>query len=99
MQVLIIDEISMISGELFHQLEAHMRKLRANDEPFGGVQLILSGDFFQCALLHLQLILHTLCLSLLSACQSYWSAVSDSQTMQQSCAVPVDVLELPVSSY
>ena len=49
-QVLIIDEVSMISAELFHLLEAHMRQLRYNDNPFGGVQLILAGDYFQCAL-------------------------------------------------
>ena len=49
-QVLIIDEVSMISAELFHLLEVHMRQLRHNDQPFGGVQLILAGDYFQCAL-------------------------------------------------
>ena len=50
-QVLIIDEVSMISAELFHLLEGHMRQLRHNDQPFGGVQLVLAGDYFQCALL------------------------------------------------
>lgn len=47
MQVLIIDEISMISAELFHQLEHHARMIRGVQEPFGGVQLVLSGDYFQ----------------------------------------------------
>lgn len=46
-QVLIIDEISMISAELFHQLEHHARMIRGVQEPFGGVQLVLSGDYFQ----------------------------------------------------
>lgn len=47
LQVLIIDEISMISAELFHQLEHHARVIRGVQEPFGGVQLVLSGDYFQ----------------------------------------------------
>ena len=48
LKVLIVDEISMVSGELFQALDAHLRKLRGSEEPFGGIQLILSGDFFQC---------------------------------------------------
>ena len=47
LQVLIIDEISMISAEMFHQLEHHARMIRGVQEPFGGVQLVLSGDYFQ----------------------------------------------------
>ncbi|KAL3131052.1 hypothetical protein ABBQ38_15563 [Trebouxia sp. C0009 RCD-2024] len=47
MKVLIIDEISMISAEMFHQLEHHARMIRGVQEPFGGVQLVLSGDYFQ----------------------------------------------------
>ena len=46
-QVLIIDEISMISAEMFHQLEHHARMIRGMQQPFGGVQLVLSGDYFQ----------------------------------------------------
>jgi len=49
MQVLIIDEISMISGEFFNELEVMARQLNGNPAPFGGVQLVLSGDYFQCA--------------------------------------------------
>lgn len=45
---LIIDEISMMSCELFDKLEQLARMVRNNDKPFGGIQLILSGDFFQC---------------------------------------------------
>ena len=44
---LIIDEISMISGKLFDQLEEIARVVRENEEPFGGIQLVISGDFFQ----------------------------------------------------
>lgn len=45
--VLIIDEISMLSAkrlDLVNQVCQHVRK---NKEPFGGIQVILSGDFFQ----------------------------------------------------
>jgi ATP-dependent DNA helicase PIF1 len=46
-EVLIIDEISMLSPELFDKLENVARRIRHNEEPFGGIQLILSGDFLQ----------------------------------------------------
>ena len=46
-QHLIIDEISMIDAELFDCLEAIARSLKCNDKPFGGIRLIVSGDFFQ----------------------------------------------------
>lgn len=45
---LIIDEISMMSGEMFDKLEEIARKMKGNNKPFGGIQLILCGDFFQC---------------------------------------------------
>jgi len=47
MQVLILDEISMVSAEFFAQIEHTIRKIRFSDQPFGGIQLILSGDYFQ----------------------------------------------------
>lgn len=46
-QCLIVDEISMISAKLFDNLEKIAREIRGNDEPFGGIHLILCGDFFQ----------------------------------------------------
>ena len=46
-ETLIIDEISMLSPELFDKLEEVARNVRHNDKPFGGIQLILSGDFCQ----------------------------------------------------
>lgn len=46
-EILIIDEISMLSPELFDKLEEIARIIRHNDSPFGGIQLILSGDFCQ----------------------------------------------------
>jgi len=45
--ILIIDEISMLSAELFDKLEEIARKVRKNDNIFGGIQIILSGDFAQ----------------------------------------------------
>lgn len=44
---LIIDEISMIDAEMFDKLDVIARVLRQNNDPFGGIQLILCGDFFQ----------------------------------------------------
>lgn len=47
LDVLIVDEISMLSPELFDKLEYIARVVREKDTPFGGIQLILSGDFLQ----------------------------------------------------
>lgn len=47
LEILIIDEISMLSPDLFDKLENVARRLRRNEQPFGGIQLILSGDFCQ----------------------------------------------------
>uniref|UniRef100_A0A2C9LRZ0 ATP-dependent DNA helicase PIF1 n=1 Tax=Biomphalaria glabrata TaxID=6526 RepID=A0A2C9LRZ0_BIOGL len=44
---LIIDEISMVDGDLFDKLETVARMVRKSDQPFGGIQLILCGDFLQ----------------------------------------------------
>ncbi|CCA69121.1 related to PIF1-DNA helicase involved in mitochondrial DNA repair and telomere length control [Serendipita indica DSM 11827] len=48
-KVLIIDEISMLEGDFFDKLEKTARIVRRNhaDKPFGGIQLVLTGDFFQ----------------------------------------------------
>lgn len=47
LNILIIDEISMLNPDLFDKLELIARKLRNNEKPFGGIQLILTGDFLQ----------------------------------------------------
>ena len=47
LDVLIIDEISMLSPKLFDKLENLAKVVRKNDLPFGGIQLILTGDFLQ----------------------------------------------------
>lgn len=46
-KVLIIDEISMLDGRILDRIEMLARRLRQNDRPFGGIQLVLTGDFFQ----------------------------------------------------
>ena len=45
--VLIIDEVSMMSLKLFDLLDAVGRVIRACRAPFGGIQIIFSGDFYQ----------------------------------------------------
>ncbi|KAK7872455.1 hypothetical protein R5R35_014250 [Gryllus longicercus] len=44
---LIIDEVSMVQGSYFEKLDKVARALKNNDRPFGGIQLILCGDFLQ----------------------------------------------------
>ncbi|KAK9828391.1 hypothetical protein WJX81_002975 [Elliptochloris bilobata] len=44
---LIVDEVSMVDGALLDALEGVARHVRRSDKPFGGLQLILSGDFHQ----------------------------------------------------
>lgn len=46
-KTLVIDEISMVDGALFDKLEAIGRAMRGNGRPFGGIQLVITGDFFQ----------------------------------------------------
>jgi len=46
-KVLIIDEISMINGALFDKFNYIGQVMRGNGAPFGGIQLIVVGDFMQ----------------------------------------------------
>ncbi|KAH7935373.1 hypothetical protein HPB52_006760 [Rhipicephalus sanguineus] len=46
-KVLVVDEVSMLDGRFFHKLERVARLVRRNDRPFGGIQLVLCGDFLQ----------------------------------------------------
>ena len=45
--VLIIDEISMLGAITFSMVEAVCRKVKNDTMPFGGIQVVLVGDFFQ----------------------------------------------------
>lgn len=46
-RVLIIDEVSMLHAHRLDMVERVCRRFKRNDKPFGGLQVILSGDFFQ----------------------------------------------------
>ncbi len=45
--VLIIDEISMLDGQTLGLVDAVCRTVRKSNAPFGGIQVVLVGDFFQ----------------------------------------------------
>jgi ATP-dependent DNA helicase PIF1 len=47
LDALIIDEISMLDIELFNKISQYISLIRRNKEPFGGIQVILTGDFCQ----------------------------------------------------
>ena len=46
-KTLIIDEISMLLPETLAMVDAVCRKIKRNAAPFGGLQIVLVGDFFQ----------------------------------------------------
>ena len=46
-KVLIIDEISMLDGHGLDAVDAIARAFKDKDKPFGGLQVVLSGDLFQ----------------------------------------------------
>ena len=45
--ILVVDEVSMMSEKFFNILNAIGKAIRRNQSPFGGIQLIFSGDFYQ----------------------------------------------------
>lgn len=45
--VLIIDEVSMLDGRTLDAVDAVLRRARGTQTPFGGMQVIFVGDFFQ----------------------------------------------------
>ncbi len=46
-RVLIIDEISMLHKKQFDMVNEVLKFFKETDNPFGGIQLVISGDFFQ----------------------------------------------------
>jgi len=49
LELLIIDEISMVRPDVLDQVDLILRNVRGNRHPFGGVQLLLIGDLAQLA--------------------------------------------------
>ena len=45
--VLIIDEISMLHAKQLNAVNQVLKHLRKDDAPFGGIQVVVAGDFFQ----------------------------------------------------
>jgi len=45
--ILVIDEVSMMEGGFFDKLEFIGRRIRGNTKPFGGIQVVMTGDFYQ----------------------------------------------------
>jgi ATP-dependent DNA helicase PIF1 len=46
-QILVIDEVSMLTGVMLDTLNAIAKIIRKNELPFGGIQLLLFGDLYQ----------------------------------------------------
>ena len=46
-KVLIIDEVSMLLAGTLAMVDAVCREIKQSQEPFGGLQIVLVGDFFQ----------------------------------------------------
>ncbi len=47
LELLVIDEISMVRADLLDSVDQVLRRYRHNNKPFGGVQLLLIGDMQQ----------------------------------------------------
>lgn len=47
LDILVVDEISMVRADLFDMMNLALQRLRKDDRPFGGVQLVLVGDLLQ----------------------------------------------------
>jgi ATP-dependent exoDNAse (exonuclease V) alpha subunit len=44
---IVIDEISMLRADTLDAMDAHLRAAKKSVKPFGGVQMLLVGDFYQ----------------------------------------------------
>lgn len=44
---LVIDEVSMLRSDQLRLIDLVLQKLRGNTAPFGGIQIVFTGDFFQ----------------------------------------------------
>ena len=46
-RVLLVDEVSKLSGHMLELLDAVARRARGFERPMGGLQVVFCGDFFQ----------------------------------------------------
>lgn len=47
LELLIVDEVSMLRADTLDAIDDRLRRVRGNDAPFGGVQVLYIGDLFQ----------------------------------------------------
>jgi ATP-dependent DNA helicase PIF1 len=47
MKRLVIDEISMVRADVIDAVDARLRQVRGDQRPFGGIQIVMVGDFLQ----------------------------------------------------
>lgn len=47
LQLLIIDEVSMVRSDMLDAIDTVLKSIRKNFKPFGGVQVLFIGDLFQ----------------------------------------------------
>ncbi|GAB1462803.1 ATP-dependent DNA helicase [Pedobacter sp.] len=47
LELLVIDEVSMVRCDVMDMIDALLRAVRRNNNPFGGLQLLLIGDLYQ----------------------------------------------------
>ena len=46
-EIIIIDEVSMVSKPLFAYVDARLKQIKGSQRPFGGVSVLAVGDFYQ----------------------------------------------------
>jgi DNA replication protein DnaC len=47
LEILVVDEVSMLRPDMLDAMDSSLRKARADSRPFGGVQVVLVGDLYQ----------------------------------------------------
>lgn len=46
-KIIVIEEISMVRSDVFYAIDQQLRKIRKTNQPFGGLQVVCFGDFYQ----------------------------------------------------
>lgn len=49
---IVLDEVSQVSGDFLHLMDLTMQEATGEQEPFGGIRMIFSGDFLQLPSVH-----------------------------------------------